>query len=739
MHSKPKCPVCEKVDLVLTGCSEPQSKPLTVGTFAEIRQNQDCDICRFVIEKLSENPARDAYKDGCPVIFFRWDPPEDYLYGFGPLEGEINCLACDLDHQYLTLADLKLADPNPDWIDLNRVRAWAKSCDSEHAGTCHSLTGWANTPLALAPLLLVDVVSKCLIEIPIERIPDIRYVTLSYVWGQARDILETRRGNEQDLRQKHALASPPYEPRLPNTIRDAIELVYRLDIPYLWVDRLCIVQNDPDRKLPQLEQMGAIYANAYMTLVAVDGRDANHGLRGSCPGIASPRVLGTPMLTFSPSRKTLVVEPDFAPRFGTGEWYRRGWTFQERTLSNRNLVFQQGRVFWECQGAVWTEELAYGPSSEPAARDKERDLGGTSGTLRHYNINLSRWPDLNEYEILVRSYSELLLTFPSDVLHAFTGVINTLSRSFPGGMLYGIPEYFFDYAIIWAPYTPIQRRLVHGMLDPAFPSWSWVGWTGGAINLSISLMMRQRISAGRNIMPWDNIEIYPKVNWHKVDLDTGKKHAIDNSYYETAKMRNDKAASLPDGWSRFPVTRDESTWEGFAHSNIPGYVFPWPLKITEQSSNKTAGSFKPYLSFRTSRAFLFVGARLHHEWEERVWSRAANAVVPRVSMFHLRDNNGNWAGVLESNGAEESLSASHEAWECVVVSGGIAWKDADGEPTSLVEWAQVDLIQSLPKYEFYNVLFIEWEGGIAYRKAVGRVWKEAWEQLDTSDIDVILG
>ncbi|KAI1740858.1 heterokaryon incompatibility protein-domain-containing protein [Xylaria scruposa] len=756
MHSKPQCPFCEKVDLVIKGYYESpstsaESSLTVVGTFADILQSEDCNVCQFVIKKLGENPASDEYGDSCTVTFWRWSPPNDYLYSFGPVEGDTNCLVCDLDHNILTLADLELAELNPDWIDVGRICAWTKQCDSEHAGKCHRLTEWSSIPPpSMAPLLLVDVISRCLVEIPIDHVPKIQYVALSYVWGQLRGILETTRENEQDLRQRHALTSPLRAVRLPDTVRDAIELVCRLGIPYLWVDRLCIVQDDPDRKLLQLEQMGAIYANAYLTLVAFDGDDANHGLRGSCPGVASPRVLGSSPLIFSPQGKPLVVEPEFAPRTGPGEWYRRGWTFQERTLSNRNLVFQQGRVFWECRGAIWTEELAYGPPPQLAIRNDERALENKTASHQRiprnqkakpsaYSITFDQWPDLYRYEILVRRYSELLLSFPSDGLRAFTGIINMLSRSFPGGLLYGVPEYFFDYAIIWAPYTPIHRRLVNGRPDPALPSWSWVGWTGGGINLSIAPPMHQRADATRGIVPWENVEIYPKVDWHKTHLHTGANERINNGYHEAAKMRKDRSIPLPEGWSRVSLTQDDSIEEGFVHDDLPGTVFLWPLQVPGHPSNGLKHSFQPYLRFRTSRAFLNVGARLQPAWEEKLWSSAANAVVSVAPMFHLHMDNRTWVGVFISNGTDECLACSSEARECIIVSGGVTWKDDNNEQTSLEEWAQVDIIKSLHKYEFYNVLFIEWEQGVAYRTGVGRVWKEAWEQLDTSVVDVILG
>jgi len=41
--------------------------------------------------------------------------------------------------------------------------------------------------------------------------------------------------------------------------------------------------------------------------------------------------------------------------------------------------------------------------------------------------------------------------------------------------------------------------------------------------------------------------------------------------------------------------------------------------------------------------------------------------------------------------------------------------------------------------EFYNVLWVEWVDGVAYRKGVGKVWKGAWESLEREDIELVLG
>ncbi|TID24208.1 HET-domain-containing protein [Venturia nashicola] len=48
----------------------------------------------------------------------------------------------------------------------------------------------------------------------------------------------------------------------------------------MWVDTLCISQYDSLTKSREIGLMGAIYANAIVTIVAADGDDTNYGLRG---------------------------------------------------------------------------------------------------------------------------------------------------------------------------------------------------------------------------------------------------------------------------------------------------------------------------------------------------------------------------------------------------------------------------------------------------------------------------
>lgn len=86
--------------------------------------------------------------------------------------------------------------------------------------------------------------------------------------------------------------------------------------------------------------MAGIYANAYVTLIAGNGWDANHGLRG-IQGVTEPRHL-------SSSWKPGLIE-DLDPYDSI--WYSRGWTFQEMVFSPRKIMFQYQLASWECINA----------------------------------------------------------------------------------------------------------------------------------------------------------------------------------------------------------------------------------------------------------------------------------------------------------------------------------------------------------------------------------------------------
>ena len=113
-------------------------------------------------------------------------------------------------------------------------------------------------------------------------------------------------------------------------------------------------------------------------------------------------------------------------------------------------------------------------------------------------------------------------------------------------------------------------------------------------------------------------------------------------------------------------------------------------------------------------------------------------------MYFLEDNDGTWAGTIQLHD-NALLSSSTNIFlddssklELVSISAGTT--TCLKEPRTF-RASQGDRagMSDLYLFEFYNVLWIEWKEGIAYRKGLGRVIKEAWERQATEWIDLTLG
>jgi hypothetical protein len=84
--------------------------------------------------------------------------------------------------------------------------------------------------------------------------------------------------------------------QLPATIEDAMLLVSKLNEHYLWVDSLCIIQDDAETKYSNIKQMDSIYSHAVATIIALSGFDADAGLPGVRPGTRDPQKIECPQL-----------------------------------------------------------------------------------------------------------------------------------------------------------------------------------------------------------------------------------------------------------------------------------------------------------------------------------------------------------------------------------------------------------------------------------------------------------
>jgi hypothetical protein len=370
-------------------------------------------------------------------------------------------------------------------LDLNlaNIQRWIQGCEESHA-KCREQSDYL-------PMRMLDVMTgKDIIRlVESDSLPThppghtgLRYACLSHCWGQSRSRHLTKRGNLQ----RNLSGVPVAE--LPKTFRDAILVSRALGIHYLWIDSLCIVQDDMGDWETHLEAMAHIYRNAYITLAAGASVDDEGGLfrtvqkAYSDPEYVSGTAHGEEFKIYMRPR---IVHPDqlwgkIPPLMA------RGWVFQEMLLSRRFLCFANEEVQWIC-----LEDVACA-CSRGTGIFNPRDHGVSDGLdlscfpgCRPIKSSYGRLKELNDrdkywlWRQLVQQYSKRKLTYPSDKLPALAGLVNVFREALADEYVEGLWMNELPRDLLW------ERRESsagsRGRLRPKAPSWSWVAAADGPI------------------------------------------------------------------------------------------------------------------------------------------------------------------------------------------------------------------------------------------------------------------
>jgi hypothetical protein len=146
---------------------------------------------------------------------------------------------------------------DPSWIDEKVILDWKERCNRTHGDACEHPEKFRGIDSA-QPTWLVDTLNGCLVPGNEERT---RYITLSYTWGQT-ETLRNDKSIVDQLQKPGVLVAGSLAEKVPRTIRNAIDVVRLLGERYLWVDSLCIVQDDGENLGVELNRMARIYATS---------------------------------------------------------------------------------------------------------------------------------------------------------------------------------------------------------------------------------------------------------------------------------------------------------------------------------------------------------------------------------------------------------------------------------------------------------------------------------------------
>jgi heterokaryon incompatibility protein (HET) len=344
------CRVCQRRKLMRNGSF---SGDITIsyrclGTWAQLICRSKCMICRLIVLSLSggSHPLR------LHPYLARVDPELQgtQLIPVALPSGEV-CMAIEFalrrigvlrtvtthnfrevlrqEFQYAgTSAAAFIGHPKSPFnneadqiVSINQIRSWIRLCETEHSQTCVMPTSKEDV-ISDYPIMLIDVGNRCLVRSTTAS----RYIALSYVWGKA-EAPETKKEN---LAIRLKPGGIPLE--LPQTIEDAVILAGKLQEKYLWVDALCIVQDEAETKHSNIQNMDRIYSGALATIVGLHGTDANAGLPGVRPATRRPQIIET-----KHSYRT-VLEPDpawvrYYDRLAKSDRQRHEWFTVCRTVA----------------------------------------------------------------------------------------------------------------------------------------------------------------------------------------------------------------------------------------------------------------------------------------------------------------------------------------------------------------------------------------------------------------------
>lgn len=268
------------------------------------------------------------------------------------------------------------------------------------------------------------------------------YCALSHCWGPVeRQPIRTLAGNIQDHYSGIRLTA------LPRTFQEAVFLTQRLGIHYLWIDSLCIQQDDEYDWRREAASMGPLYEQATLVIAAAGSEDSTGGLficeRSSEITLKLPypgngtKDGGSFNFAFRRSPMGLRVNSPLQ---------ERAWALQESYLARRIVLFGDHGVDWRCLTCECDE------------------LGSHADLALHEHMG---------WFTLLRVYSGRKLTWPSDRLPALQGIVNNEGKGKKDTFLSeGVWEKEIPEHLLW------HRISVLACGDSALPSWSWAATEG---------------------------------------------------------------------------------------------------------------------------------------------------------------------------------------------------------------------------------------------------------------------
>ncbi|KAM0344809.1 hypothetical protein ACHAPU_007187 [Fusarium lateritium] len=384
--------------------------------------------------------------------------------------------------------------PEPDWDFIKPGNLFLKDRRQEYQSL---LTGWINNcnsnhksctdPDSVLPTRVLDVGTEETkrLFLHISSGEHASYVALSHCWGPDGIQVKTTKSTIKDYQREISFQE------LPKNFQDAVETTRSIGIRYLWIDSLCIVQDDTADWQIESSKMSSIYRDAYLVLAATQAADSSQGFldrryasTSSIQGqiLSEIRVRDNPVRTGQIRNANLTVSRIYIQclarsnnsrteqrhhlTVSSSPLNRRAWVLQENILPRRIVHFTSHELLWECIDCLKCEcmEVDQAPS-----RGDSQDLIRQGHFFRLYVKDSSNklhtvWLSLLE------EYHQLALSHESDRLPALSGLASLWCSRGAGTYLAGLWQDNILNSIMWT--SPCYGSSIKPWQTYRGPSWS---------------------------------------------------------------------------------------------------------------------------------------------------------------------------------------------------------------------------------------------------------------------------
>lgn len=426
-----------------------------------------------------------------PLRIDFWDPK-----GLGGLRFELFEKWDHSESHAPLFSAVGLGSTPPEVLDITyagwRAKRWISRCDGEHE------CGGDDVPLLPTRVLAITSDPIKLIAPPSGTTG--RFAALSYCWGSTGN-LTTTLNNIKDRE-----AGIQWE-TLPNLFQDVVQITRQMGIHFLWIDALCIVQDDQADWERESAKMGSIYAGAYVTIACDSAMDTSYRLTNprNCalgpdgelaarlrePKALAPVVIDGHAHSFfvrwTLDHKSILNDP-LPPSHKL--WFplnTRGWTMQERLLSSRILHVTAHEMIWECRKTYYcecggiTQDPYWQGNTAKGSFERAKAIVCSDNTTLLPNLTCPGDTPRNESFVLfwtglMETYMKRRFTFEGDQLPG----ISAIARNFGLGKTYIAGLWLEDlpWHLAWT------NRLGSSSMRPSVyrgPTWSWVSVSEAAI------------------------------------------------------------------------------------------------------------------------------------------------------------------------------------------------------------------------------------------------------------------